>query len=140
MKAYQMKEVMTMLAANQAECAKDLSKYVPFGIEMFNEDQLDMFDAEMEKFYAQIRPKACNPICYLLQFENGKETTIIRCKYRDLVEGGIATIFIREDIEHSIGTIELINGELIVNDSEDNHLELVRDNLSDLLKYSQQMK
>lgn len=54
MKAYQMKEVMTMLIINQAECAKDPSKYVPFGIEMFNEDQLDMFDSEMDKFYSQL--------------------------------------------------------------------------------------
>ncbi|AND75162.1 hypothetical protein FDH01_gp001 [Acinetobacter phage vB_AbaM_ME3] len=54
MKAYQMKEVMTMLTVNQAECMRDPSKYVPFGIELFNEEQLDMFDAEMDKFYSQM--------------------------------------------------------------------------------------
>lgn len=73
-----------------------------------------------------------HPIRYVLHFANGKETTLVRCKYEDLIEGGVATVFIREDMETAIGTIELLNGTLVVNDPEDDHLELVRDILSDL--------
>lgn len=57
MKAAQLKEVLTVLAHNQKEFKKDPSKYVPFGLEMFDEDQLDMFDAEMDKFYRQVVSK-----------------------------------------------------------------------------------
>ena len=74
-----------------------------------------------------------HPIRYVLHFANGKETTLVRCKYEDLVECGIATIFIREDMDTSIGTVELLNGSLVVNDPADDHLILIEDILSDLI-------
>ena len=74
-----------------------------------------------------------HPIRYVLHFANGKETTLVRCKYEDLVEGGIATIFIREDMDKSLGTVELLNGDLVVNDPKCDHLELIQDILSDLI-------
>lgn len=74
-----------------------------------------------------------HPVRYVLKFANGKETTLIRCKYEDLAEGGIATIFIREDMGTAIGSIELLNGSLVINDPEDDHLKLVEDILSDLI-------
>ena len=74
-----------------------------------------------------------HPIRYILRFTNGKETSLTRCKYEDLVEGGIATVFIREDMNTSIGTVELLNGSLVVNDPSDDHLILIEDILSDLI-------
>ena len=74
-----------------------------------------------------------HPIRYVLHFANGKETTLVRCKYEDLAEGGIATVFIREDMNTSIGTVELLNGSLVVNDPADDHLILIEDILSDLI-------
>lgn len=54
MKVYQQNEVKAVLKINQINCLRDPENFVPFGWEGFNKKQIEMFDAEMDKFYNQM--------------------------------------------------------------------------------------
>lgn len=51
MKVQEMKDVFIIIKANISLFKRDPDTYVPYGIDMLSESQLDIFDAEMERVF-----------------------------------------------------------------------------------------
>lgn len=74
-----------------------------------------------------------HPVMYQLYFaDTGVVTSLIRCTLEHLLESEVATVS-NKDTGESYGSIELLNGQLIINDIQDPHMIFVQDVLSDLL-------
>lgn len=72
-----------------------------------------------------------HPTHFVIKFcLSGEEISLHRIDAKSLAIGGVGHIFYNGE---SIGTIELINSELIINDDQDEELLYVKDILSDII-------
>ena len=77
--------------------------------------------------------KHLHPVMYSFFFEEtGVVSSLVRCTLEDLKEGGPAVVSNR-DTGESYGSIELIDGTLVINDLNDVHMLYVKEILEDLL-------
>lgn len=77
--------------------------------------------------------KHLHPIMYSFLFEDtGVVSSLVRCTLENLKEGGPAVVS-NKDTGESYGSVELIDGTLIINDPNDVHMVYVKDVLSDLI-------
>lgn len=72
-----------------------------------------------------------NPSKVVIKFAiSGVEVPLHRCTCDHLTEGGVGVIYFNGT---SMGSVELINSQLIINDDEDEFLIEVKDILSDII-------
>ena len=72
-----------------------------------------------------------HPTDFVIKFcLSGEEISLHRIDAKSIAIGGVGHIFYNGE---SIGTIELINADLIINDEEDEELLYVKDILSDII-------
>ena len=72
-----------------------------------------------------------HPTHFVVKFcLSGEEISLHRIDAKSIAIGGVGHIFYNGE---SIGTIELINADLIINDEEDEELLYVKDILSDII-------
>ncbi len=72
-----------------------------------------------------------HPTHFVVKFQlSGKEIPLHRIVCHDLHEGGVGIVYHNGE---SLGSIELINADLIINDEEDEALCYVKDILSDIV-------
>lgn len=51
MKFQEQQDVFTMLHSNEDLFLRDPENFIPYGVDMFTEEQKKVFDAEMDKIY-----------------------------------------------------------------------------------------
>lgn len=72
-----------------------------------------------------------HPTQFTVKFQlSGKEISLHRIDAESLAKGGVGIVYHNGT---SIGSIELINADLIINDEEDEALLYVKDILSDII-------
>ena len=72
-----------------------------------------------------------HPTHFVIKFQlSGKEISLHRIDAKSLAIGGVGIVYHNGE---SLGSIELINADLIINDEEDEALCYVKDILSDIV-------
>ena len=74
------------------------------------------------------------PTMFVIKFQlSGEIKPLHRVHCEHLTAGGIGIIYKKDNLNESIGSIELIGSQLIINDDSDEELLYVKDILSDIV-------
>ena len=74
------------------------------------------------------------PTKFVIKFQlSGEIKPLHKVHYEHLAKGGIGIIYKKDNLNESIGSIELIGSQLIINDDSDEELLYVKDILSDIV-------
>ena len=75
-----------------------------------------------------------HPTMFAIKFQlSGEIIPLHRIDCKDLHKGGVGIIYRKDNLNESIGSIELIGSQLVVNDDSDEELLYVQDILSDII-------